>query len=77
MSKRRRVNGCEMADTVQQMINLQRNSSKDKRPFQTIYCMNNMNGVNNQQAVKISEIKKPLQYQSANEELDNSKTKIH
>lgn len=76
MSKRRRVNGVDMVDNIQQMITLQRNESKDKRPFQTIYCINNMSGVINQQTVNFSEIKKPLQ-QSSNAGQDNSKTKFY
>lgn len=60
MSKRRRINGEEMSDSIQQMITLQRNESKDKRPFQTIYCINNLSGVINQQVVKSSDVKKPL-----------------
>lgn len=62
MSKRRRINGDEIADSIQQMITLQRNKSKDKSPFQTIYCLNNLSGViNQQQVVKTCDLKKPLQ----------------
>jgi len=62
MSKRRRINGEEISDSIQQMITIQRNESKDKRPFQTIYCIDNLSGVINQQVVKSSDIKKPLHY---------------